>query len=369
MRTLIHATLAVAFLVPVTLGAQKPARIESVKVTRSSFNPSARERVAIAIKTKAAGTLSGHVLDRDGYPVRTFPGREVAAGTTTLQWDGRDGSGRVVPDEAYSFRFELKTPRGTDVYFPASAPSEFSSIQAQSYDSVSGVLRYTLPRASRVHIQAGTAVFDAKTKAATGPVLKTLVNREPRTAGSVVEHWTGLDETGTFYVNQLDNFVVAIAATPLPESSVITFGNRAETFASSLARRTGASLIEHHAHSHAHHQGLQAADDITPPLRVTPRNGRWSKSEKTWLFDAPEARLGVSLEPHAVSTFAKQPGRVFVFVDGKKVLEVPAADAAKDLIFAIPDSKLREHVVAVNWVSDYGPVAVHAFRLQRSNPS
>ena len=75
-------------------------------------------------------------------------------------------------------------------------------------------------------MQAGTVQTDSKRGKATGPVLKTIVNREPRPTGPVIETWLGLDESGSFYVPDLRGFSVSVAATSLPENALISVGNQ-----------------------------------------------------------------------------------------------------------------------------------------------
>ena len=117
-------------------------------------------------------------------------------------------------------------------------------------------------------MQAGTVQTDSKRGKATGPVLKTIVNREPRPTGPVIETWLGLDESGSFYVPDLRGFSVSVAATSLPENALISVGNTSETFLERAARRSGDPLIPQPDGGHAHHRGLTALDDVAPHTMV-----------------------------------------------------------------------------------------------------
>jgi hypothetical protein len=98
-------------------------------------------------------------------------------------------------------------------------------LNADYYSARAGTLVYTLPVASRVHFQAGSAKPNARGEHE-GPVLKTIVNREPRAAGRITEMWNGFDESGTIRVSDQPDFVLALAVAPLPENSILTYGNR-----------------------------------------------------------------------------------------------------------------------------------------------
>src|SRR4051794_8546016 len=207
------ATLLVYFLAfsATTFGA--PA-IGRVSVDRASFNPTAGETIVLTIAFLRPGRASVSVVDRDGFLVRQLTTEQAVSGNASFKWDGRGVHGVAVADEAYSFRIEWRDHATQEIWFPADRPSELTAITVRYFDRRSGTLAYTLPRASRVHIQAGTAIFRSKHGAAEGPVMKTIVNREPRVAGAIAEHWSGFDESGAVYVPDLENFAVAIAAAP-----------------------------------------------------------------------------------------------------------------------------------------------------------
>lgn len=222
---------ALAFLIAALVVAGHAAAsglhgIQAVKVSQTALNVAAHEVAMVAIALTGPGSLSVVVVDRDGFPVRTLVKSQPVGKTTSFGWDGRNDRGEIVPDEAYSFRIEWRGSNSSDVYFPADAPaSAMQRIEARSYNRRTATLSYVLPQASRVHIQAGTAVPNPVTKEPAGLTMKTVVNRAPRAAGAVAEHWSGFDESGAIFIPDLKDFIVAIAATPLPESSIITFGN------------------------------------------------------------------------------------------------------------------------------------------------
>lgn len=103
------------------------------------------------------------------------------------------GMGGLVPNEAYSVRIEATGPGGTSVYDPSERfVPRIEQPPIRSYSRAEGVLSYKLDRPSRVHVQAGQAQPDPRTGQMDGPILKTVVDREPRIAGAVVEVWKGV---------------------------------------------------------------------------------------------------------------------------------------------------------------------------------
>ena len=185
-------------------------------------------------------------------------------------------------------------------------------------------------------------------------MLKTLVNREPRAAGAVVERWNGYDDSGTIRVVDLPHFAVRVVATSLPENSIITRGNRTKTFLEYAAARRPASamLAEKRAIPTNDRAGLDAFDDYSPELRL----------RRAWLRDGA-LRMIVYVNGPTAARFIRQPGKLTVYVDGRRVLvnDNPRASA----VVTIPPAQLAsgERRIAVNWTSDLGPAAAAAFAV------
>jgi hypothetical protein len=345
---------------PIAGAAGRPIR--SVNVDRQSLNVAAAESATVTIDFGQAGRASVVIVDRDGYPVRTLANAQPASGSVALHWDGRDDSGRLVADEAYSLKIDWRGPGGTDTYFPANAPAAMSAIEVRSYDRRAATLAYNLSRASRVHIQAGTAAVDPTTKKLVGPVMKTLVNREPRVSGTVAEHWNGYDESGGIFVPDLEDFVVAIAATPLPENSIVTFGNRQRRFVDTLSTRRGASLFTNRQHRE-HHFGLPTADDVSPALVIEPLNAAWSAADRAWIKSGTGAlRLRLRLKGPTAAAFERHPATIERFVDGRAIGTPSRKTSA---VVEVPvDASGSVRRVSINWNSDWGPVAANTIQVR-----
>lgn len=330
------------------------AILQRPSVSAQFFNPTIGQSAVLSFELSEAATITARVLDRDGVPVRTLAGsRAFPAGPQRLSWDGRDDAGAVVPNEAWSFRLDVVAGGKSETYFPADRTFPMTQIKDATYDRAGGMLRYTLPSASRVHLQAGVATADPVTQAMNGPVLRTVVNREPRSAGAVIEPWNGLDESGTIRVPDLPNFVVAVAVTPLPESSVITVGSRGKPFVETVAARKGQSLFTaRRQDAHAHHAGLTSLQDVTPrlDLKAVPHGDGLT--------------LQCDVTGPAAGAFAGQGGELMLFVDGRLVRKEPAAKA-ESFTLSLESHELPPgpRIVAVNWVTPNGPTAANAARV------
>lgn len=356
-----RALVLSSFLIAVTTTASS-ATLSRVTVSPSSFNPSIQQTVSISFESDVRGTVSVQVIDRDGYVVRELEhDSRVAAGHHKVTWDGRNDRGEVVPDEAWSFRISLKTARGATEWFPASRPQHEATATDVTYDRSSGIIRYVLSAPSRVHLQAGCARVVDQSGRREGPVMRTVTNREPRIAGSVIEHWNGLDASGAISVPDLPDFVLGVAATALPEQAVITTGNRKIIYAESVTGRTGHSLLPPRE-DHSHHAGLSSSQDVSPPIRLERRDARDDKS-RTWMVSESPLRFSVRAEGPAAADFVEQRGSIQLFVDGVRVSESPAVENPSDISLDTAALSPGRHIVAVNWASPFGPVAVNAVAI------
>jgi flagellar hook assembly protein FlgD len=328
------------------------------------LNVAAHETVVIAVTFAEAGKASILIVDRDGYVVRSLSKGQRVQRSASFGWDGRDDHGEVVPNEAYSLRVEWRRGSTTDVYFPADIPAPpVTAIRPTAYDRRTATLSYTIRTPSRVHIQAGTATLDPKSNEQIGVTMKTIVNREPRSAGAIAEHWSGFDESGEIFIPDLKNFIVAIAASPLPENSIITFGNPTRRFVNTIYSRTGTSLFTRHAHA-GHHAGLMTADDVSPALHIQPLNARWSTTSHVWLVEgnAP-LRLRLTVDGPTATSFRKHPATIERFIDGRRV---GGADRKTGDVIEVPLER-RDDVqrVSINWNSNWGPVAANTIQARR----
>jgi flagellar hook assembly protein FlgD len=373
MSVVVLLTAAFVLLTTPAARALLPSEsaIRDVSVSRAFFNPSLGQKIHISLTAGESGRLNLWILDRDGYLVRKLVSNHlITTGKVGFDWDGRDDRGAVVPDEAYSMKIDLVSSSGASSFFPANAIPEMLNAGRALYDRSSGVVSYKLPVPARVHIQAGSARTNQKTGRAEGPVLKTIANREPRTAGSVIDAWNGWDESGTVRVCDLPNFAIAVAASPLPDQAIITVGNRGVTFFDWVGKRTGSSLLTVSTADHSHHRGLSSLEDVAPQLLLKPHNANWSEAERIWLTADEVIRLDASLVGPTAKAFAANPGKVMVFLDLKNVSTRPAG-SAEPIVVSTEGLTAGPHRITVNWVSDYGPVAVNTvlFRNEKAAPT
>lgn len=218
MKTLFLLLIAVA---PVAAFAD--LRIEQaiteVRVDQDTFDPSSGQIIDFGYSLAKADGVTVQVFDPDGGLIRTFVNDATQeAGPQTLRWDGRDDSGKVVPDEAYTLVIE--TADGL-VYDPTTfSGSEVGDLTDVKFDS-SGTVSYKLPAPARVLIRLGVH---------NGPMYRTLVDWKPRPAGNVNEYWDGFDRDEIVKLQGHKDFSALVTYATLPEATIITYGNKDDTY-------------------------------------------------------------------------------------------------------------------------------------------
>jgi hypothetical protein len=346
-----------ALLAPAASTGERPVQLQ-VTTTPTFFNPMIGQSAQIRLSASRPGNVTVEILDRDRFVVRTL-GTVPIDKETVVRWDGKDGAGEVVPDEAYAVRARLISGGSELVYDPGrDFQPQPVSIDKTSYSRVDGVLSYRLERPSRVHIQAGQARLVASGPAQ-GPVLRTIVDRAPRAGGSVIEAWNGMDDSGRVYIPDLPHFVVATLAVPLPESSLMTVGNRGVSFIDYASRHRAADFTRPRklaAAAHAHHQGLNAFEDRSPRLALLREKGIDSS---VWKSGNDEAlAFSVQLDKDTAPFFLSQPNSLEVFIDLDRVSRVDCR--ANPCRVRLPASQIPRgrHRLGINWASELGPVGV-----------
>ena len=366
MKTISLLFLLLAILFSSVISAAH-ASIRSVSISREFFNPSIGQTVEISFDIGRSGLLSLKIIDRDGYVVKTLIyEKKIEKGKCKFSWDGETNDGTVIPDESYSLWIELKSNSGTDIYFPGNHVLAEETAELGYYDRKRGIISYKLPKPARVHVQAGVATVDPTTKEVEGPVMATVVNRKSRSSGWIAENWNGFAESDSLiYIPDLQNFKLAVAATRLPENSIIATGNNKQGFMQYAAKRNGKSIFTFQTlKHHQHHQGLTSLEDSSPSLVLQPQNAQWIEQEKMWVIKESSLKIRGRLDGDTALSFSKQPGSLILFVNGREVQKMNQP-CSNDFQIEIPEGRLSfgNQIIAANCASEYGPTAAFSLRV------
>lgn len=363
-RASVFVLAACAAFQPAMSTAVPATALTGIRISAPFMNPTIGQRVEIRFEAPFAGSASVTLLDRDGFRIRSIV-KTVSKGPASIVWDGRDDAGRIVPNEAYTPRIEVRSKTGKRATYDPSEGFEPSmlGVDVPTYSPQTASLSYFLTRPSRVHVQAGQLGKDPVTGQMNGSVLRTIVDRQPRVAGTIVEHWAGFDASGRVPVSQLPSFVVGVLATTLPENSIITVGNEKTSFLAYALERRGAAAKPRTLPTperRTHHEGLNALEDVSPEIAFYKGGTRVDAIGAT--ADGT-TRVQLRIDGLAAPHFLAQTATLSVFVNESLVRLVERPKHPFELeLSGLP---VGDHRLTVNWASRFGPTAVGVATLKR----
>lgn len=209
---IIQIFLSILFVFVTNTFASQNLNISNVIVNNALIDTRKGESAQISFYLHQDTHISLSIKDMDGQNIASIQ-KNCYKGTNTIFWDGIDDAGHPVADEAYYFILKATGLNGlVTLYDPASC-SKMEKINIVPQINADKIA-YTLTKDAYVRIRIGIH---------NGPLLKTLLDCEPRKAGNYSETWDTKDESRIIDLNQTD-YIVNIQAYTLPENSIITTG-------------------------------------------------------------------------------------------------------------------------------------------------
>lgn len=185
---------------------------------KTEFSPHRHEQFDVPVALNESGKVKVTLYTVDGDLVRTLSNdKMLKKGSHKLIWDGKDNKGQVVPDEVYIPVLEVVFESGKQHVFDPRESSGGEVVEdLNTQVTPDRHISYVLPAPSRVMVRAGIQG---------GPMMRSLSQWQPRSAGKNVQRWNGMDESGVLDLREEENLTVMVTAYRLPEHSIITLGN------------------------------------------------------------------------------------------------------------------------------------------------
>jgi len=200
--------------------------ISILEYDKSSFSPIRKELFSIPIRIshpEKIRKLDLEIRTADNDLINTLKIAEIEKGKTsyTLSWSGRDMEGDLVPDEAYIPVIVVTDIDSHITYIDPRNNSGGEEIYEFDKRIYPGTIEYKLPVASRMLIRSGIK---------NGPMLRTIIDWQPRSAGFHAERWSGLDSDKIIKIEENPEVGYLIIGYQLPTHSIITYGNTQESY-------------------------------------------------------------------------------------------------------------------------------------------
>jgi flagellar hook assembly protein FlgD len=199
------------------------ANSSGLEITDVSYSPNVihiaqQDVCTINYTITTAANVTVTITSTDDNPIRTLLNHAAqAAGPHSVQWNGRTESGMPAADGVYLFVIEAENETDYAVYDPGvvTVPevTEFYGETPFQPPSQTCPIHSTITADAMVRIRIGLA---------NGPLLRTLVDWEPRAAGQHTDVWDGRDESGN--VVPAGEYLVGIWADGWAANGILVIG-------------------------------------------------------------------------------------------------------------------------------------------------
>ena len=319
--------------------------LSEVAISKTSFNPSQREEVALFYSLLKPATVTVNIYDPDQGLIKAVTNQKTfEPGKQILIWDGKDMDGNTVPDEAYFFTIIAQDESGTrEIYDPTtfSGGEEHDIIKAD-IDPQNHTITYRMPEMGRVMIRMGIQG---------GPLLNQLVDWKPRIKGVITEYWNGKDKDNLVDIHNHPRFKMIVSYFSLPENSVITYGNKTSGFrAYKNALAVKRPLKPKRATSVprlSHHYKLPRTVDYSPDINATFVNIRDTGNDGIPILQG-RTMVKVELNEEDKLIFQNQQFEICFFLDYKFYAEDETGYTPFNWVWDLSNVKEGEHLITVN---------------------
>ncbi|MCK4658787.1 MAG: hypothetical protein KAV82_04625 [Phycisphaerae bacterium] len=345
-----------------------PLKISQVERLRRSFDPTAGETVSLRFSLSVPAEVALRIHGPNRELIATIlDGKACDAGLNTVTWDGRDIEGNVVPDEAYFVWIRATAGADSDLWDPFLASGGERLVAGGLKTRDPNRLSYQLPKASRVLVRA---VVEG------GPLIRTIVNWEPRPAGLCVESWDGMDADGIRQGDDIDGLRLMVMAFALPVKSIIAMGNSSTDYRTYyLEKRVQGLHLEKTPRVKSVGTLISPYWQIPPHLNCDPQlemtlpgvddlpNG--APAVTVVSKSSPTVQLRVDIpDPHERAFMNNEKFELIIYVNDRRIMEVEQAHIPFTYPWDTSNLAVGRHLLTVNVASFRNHVGTVSRRVE-----
>lgn len=191
--------------------------LSQVQLDKQQWQPKSDGPLVVRYHINTAAEVTLHWFDARDLLISSITSQSsVSAGHHELVWDGKDLSGRWVPDEVYRFVLEaISADDGESVIYDLTTNTfgEEVLVDQVSWNPDTHRIQYRLAEPARVSVRIGLEN--------NGPLLRTVLDWLPRNAGVHEESWDGWDQSKLIDVSKHPRLKINAAAFALGKNAVI----------------------------------------------------------------------------------------------------------------------------------------------------
>jgi FlgD Ig-like domain len=340
-------------------------QVSLLRMSGGELDSARGDGITYTVSAAQPGALTLDILSADGDVVRSIGTPSVPAGEHTIVWDGKDGRGQPVPDEAYCARATLESAGAKAIDDPCSRTGGEVISGIQPSLSTNGDIVYTLERPGRVLIRVGVK---------NGAMLRSLSVWRPKPAGRNSQRWNGFDERGVVDL-RTNRLALLVTAFRLPDFTVLTTGQEGLDYRKWRATQGwpekpdtpqgGASQpLERDGQRIARQHYMARYKDKEPRIEVklSSRDGKPLSG-----VDAVPQQMNVLVDLHPEDRWLMQEQlyEVAFFVDGDFVSEEENGYVPIGWVMDTTRLASGKHLLTVNLTGFSGRVGTHTLVLEK----
>ena len=323
----------------------------------NEFSPALKQTFKLYYTLSEDANVTWEIYTPDNNLIRTIKSVDSKKGEHTLEWDGKDANGTIVPNEAYNIvlhAYHDKTKQTLDYRETGCAVLKDLNTKTNKTGNIS----YTLSSPARVLVRAGIE---------NGPMLRMISNWVPKNKGKVRQRWDMKDKDNLVDISTLP-FGITVSAFELPKYAIITTNNKVLDYYtyfkdSNLSCHTlskDKQLLEKNGKAISKHVYTCRIKDRDPRLYLTmPKN----EQNLSIITNGKPTLIKVSMHPEDEATLEKVKYEVSFFVDFEFTSEEELGFMPISWNFVPNGLKKGEHILTVNVSSFTGQVGLKSFKF------
>ncbi|MEA2092303.1 MAG: FlgD immunoglobulin-like domain containing protein [Campylobacterota bacterium] len=338
-------------------GIASAGNISFLPYEKNEFSPILNEKFIIPFKLSKKSVVSAEIYTPDGVLVRILTtGAAVKKGEHSLEWDGKDINGVVVPNEAYNVVLKSVANLRGEIVDPRKTSGGIVQRNLNPKISFDGKITYTLPKPSRVLIRLG---IDS------GAMLRSVINWVPKNSGKNLQFWDGYDQNHLVKIQKHKDFKIIFSAFSLADYSIITTGNRVSYFdyVEKYAHKASLSAKKYRLHSAKTKlmspYYVRALSDMREPKIdiIFPKNIKRDSNGTPVVKMGEKIRIKVVMNDKDALRMEKVKYEITFFDDLEFIAEEEMGYVPISWLFS-PQNKKGQHTLTVNIASFKGHVGL-----------
>jgi len=326
----------------------------------NEFSPALEQTFKIMYTLQNDAKVRLDIYTPDNNLIRSIKSNNSSKGEHTLEWDGKDDKGTIVPNEAYNIVLHaINKESNQTLDYRKTGGVILKDLQTKI--DKRGNIKYKLSSPARVLVRAGIE---------NGPMLRMISNWTPKNRGKIRQRWDMRDADDLINIASLP-FGITVSAFSLPEYAIITTNNKKIDYytyfeqnnlsCNILAQKE--QILKRDNHPVSKHYYSCRIQDRDPRLFLTLPNTIKKDQNLSVLENGNQTLIKVSIHPDDEAVLEKSKYEVSFFIDFEFASEEELGYMPIKWNFMPNGLSKGKHTLTVNISSFTGQVGLKSYEF------